>query len=91
MKYFTAPLFRRIFKKLDFQKREEVKRAMSELSAFFDSGIRSEGLGLKRLHGNIWEIRATLKDRILFSFEKDGIFFLIVGNHDEVRKYLKNL
>lgn len=89
MKYFTYPLFRRIFKKLDFRKQEEIKRAISELTAFFDSGIKSKGLGLKRLRGNIWEFRASLKDRIVFSFDNDEVFFLLVGSHDEVRKYLK--
>jgi len=91
MRYFLSPLFKRLFKKLDFQKKEKVNRAISELIAFFDSGIRSEGLGLKRMRGNIWEIRASLDDRLLFSFERDEIFFLIIGNHDEVKKFLKNL
>lgn len=90
MKYFLSPYFKRIIKKLDFHKTEEVKRAISELTAFFDSGIKSEGLGLKRLRGNFWEIRASLEDRILFSFEKDEIFFLIAGNHDAIKNFLKN-
>jgi mRNA-degrading endonuclease RelE of RelBE toxin-antitoxin system len=90
MKYFLSPLFKRVIKKLDPRKKEEIKRAISELTAFFDSGIRSEGLGLKRMHGNIWEIRASLEDRILFSFEKDEIFFLIAGNHDAIKNFLKN-
>ena len=90
MKYFLSSHFKRIVKKIDFQKREAAKRAISELVTFFDSGIRSEGLGLKRLRGNIWEIRASLDDRILFSFEKDEIFFLIFGNHGEIKKFLKH-
>lgn len=89
MKYFTSPLFRRLLKKLNFREQEEAKRAISELTAFFDSGIKSEGLGLKHLSGSIWEIRSTLKDRILFSFNDDEVFFLIIGSHDDVRRYLK--
>lgn len=91
MKYFTSPLFKRIFKKLTFQQKEEVKRAVTELTAFFDSGIRSEGLGLKRLRSNIWEIRASLKSRILFSFDGDEVFFLVVGSHDEIVRYLRSI
>jgi hypothetical protein len=89
MKYFTSPLFRRTFKKLDPLKKEGVKKAISELTVFFDSGIKTEGLGLKRLHGNFWEIRASINDRILFSFEGDEVFFLIAGNHDDIRRFLK--
>jgi mRNA-degrading endonuclease RelE of RelBE toxin-antitoxin system len=91
MKYFLSPLFKRLIKKLDFQKNEEIKRAISELIAFFESGVRSEGLGLKRLHGNYWEIRASIRDRILFSFDDDEISFLIVGNHDEVKHFLRQI
>ncbi|MFA6548799.1 MAG: hypothetical protein WCT39_02575 [Candidatus Margulisiibacteriota bacterium] len=91
MKYFTSSLFKRIVKKLDFQKQEEIKRAISELVAFFDSGLKSEGMGLKRLRENIWEIRASRSDRILFNFEKDEIHFLVVSGHDEIRRYLKEV
>jgi hypothetical protein len=90
MKYFTSPLFRRAFKKLDPQRIEEAKRAIADLTEFFNSGIRTEGLGLKRLRSNIWEIRTSIRDRMLFSFEKDEIFFLIVGNHEEIKRFLKN-
>jgi mRNA-degrading endonuclease RelE of RelBE toxin-antitoxin system len=90
MKYFTSPLFRRIFKKLDPREKEEAKRAIAKLAAFFNSGRKAEGLGLKRLHGNFWEIRASISDRILFSFEADEIFFLLAGNHDDIRRFLKH-
>lgn len=91
MKYFTSALFGRLLKKLDFKKQEAVKRAISELTVFFDSGTRSQGLGLKRLRGNIWEIRASIDSRIIFSFEKSEIYFLLIGSHDEVRRFLKKL
>ncbi|OGC07243.1 hypothetical protein A2230_09250 [candidate division WOR-1 bacterium RIFOXYA2_FULL_36_21] len=91
MIFLTTALFERLFKKLDFYKQEEVKRAVSELVAFFDSGIKTEGLGLKQLRKTIWEIRASIKDRILFSLVDGKTTLLIIGNHDDIRKFLKNL
>ena len=56
MKYFVDSQFERLYKKLGFQQQEQIKRAISELLAFFDSGVKTEGLGLKktekRLLGN---------------------------------------
>ena len=45
------------------------------------------GLGLKNWRGDYWEIRAGIKDRILFEFT-DQIIFLFVGNHDEIKKFM---
>ncbi|NVM21952.1 MAG: hypothetical protein HWN68_09265 [Desulfobacterales bacterium] len=45
-------------------------------------------LGLKNRHGDYWEIRAGLKDRVLFEFT-DQIVFLFVGNHDEIKKFMR--
>ncbi|MCE5329005.1 PIN domain-containing protein [bacterium] len=36
------------------------------------------------------EIRVDIKDRIIFTFEKDIVGFVIVGNHDEIKRFLKN-
>ncbi len=41
-------------------------------------------LDLKNWHSDYWKIRAGLKDRVLFEFT-DQIFFLFVGNHDEIK------
>jgi hypothetical protein len=46
------------------------------------------GLGLKNWYADYWEIRAGLKDRILFEFT-DTIVFLFVGSHDEIKNFIK--
>ena len=47
------------------------------------------GLGLKNWHGDYWEIRSSIRDRILFDFT-DRISFLFVGNHDEIKTFMKS-
>ena len=53
--------------------------------------ILYQGIGLKRLRQNYWEIRKGLKTRILFQWEKDTVKFILAGNHDDVRRFLKGI
>ena len=48
-----------------------------------------KGLGLKRLRNKIWEIRKDIKLRIIFEWEKDYLKFLLVGDHNQIKNYLK--
>lgn len=49
------------------------------------------GLGIRRLTGNYFEIRAGRDLRAVFSLERNTATLLMVGGHDEVRRFLKNL
>ena len=91
MKYSFKSSFTHLFTKLDRLKQIQVVEALEALKTVFESGVKPEGLGLKRLRKNIWEIRSSLKDRVLFAYEKDEITFILVGNHNDIVRYLKNL
>jgi len=47
-------------------------------------------MGFKRLHGDYWEIRQGLRNRILFRWKDDTIDFVLAGDHDSIREFLKN-
>lgn len=64
---------------------------MSRLVHALETGERREGRGLKKLERSFWEIRAGLSTRILFTLEKGFVTFVIVGNHDALRRYLKHI
>ena len=49
-----------------------------------------KGLGLKRLRGNFWEVRKGIKTRVLFRWEGDLVEFIFAGDHDDVKRFLKN-
>ncbi|MFH1386982.1 MAG: hypothetical protein ABIH50_04900 [bacterium] len=91
MKYYFKPSFSRHFKKLSTNKQTEVLTAIEALKTVLPSGLPLGGLGLKQLNKNLWEIRSTLKDRIIFTYAGDTVTFINVGNHDDIRKYLKTL
>jgi len=91
MNFLTTSTFEKTLKKLHKNEQAEVKKAVADLTYFFESGKRSDGLGLKCLRKPIWEIRASIRTRILFSFVENDITFLIIGSHDEVKSFLKKL
>jgi mRNA-degrading endonuclease RelE of RelBE toxin-antitoxin system len=64
--------------------------AIDSLLSYFETGQRSHGLGLKKLHNHYWEIRIGLKTRILFLLEKDILTFVLIGNHEAIKKFLRN-
>ena len=49
----------------------------------------SQGLGLKKLEKTFWEIRVNIHLRIIFEWQEDLIKFLLIGNHDEIKRFLK--
>lgn len=91
MRYEFKPSFDRTFQKLPKERQKRIQKVLNALVNFFETGRRTKGLGLKQLRGNFWELRAGLKDRIIFQLELDKVSFLTVGNHDEIRRYLKQL
>ncbi len=91
MEYEQKPSFIESLKALPPDRKERVKEAIKKLVIFFEQGERSQGLGLKKIRKNFWEIRTNIKDRILFRVKNGVVEFIIVGKHDEIRKYLKLL
>lgn len=89
MRYFRTQAFQRTFQSLPESRRERVIEAMEKLDRLFTKGEKPLGLGLKPLRHGILEIRAGLLDRILFRREGDLIQFLLVGNHNDIKRFLK--
>ena len=62
--------------------------AVNSLLGYFGGGPKPIGLGLRKLKGNYWEIRAGLGKRIFLSLEGELATFILIGSHDEVRRLL---
>jgi len=85
------PSFDKSIKALSPKVREQIKAACL---AFLDLlELRAKlpvGIGLKRLDEDFREIRKGLKYRILFRWQKSSIEFILAGDHDSIKKFLKN-
>ena len=89
MRYERKASFDRSIRRLPPDRMLRVKEAVRQLVIFFESRQQPQGLGLKRLKKEFWEVRAGLSDRIIFRISGDLIEFVIVGNHDEIRRFLR--
>lgn len=71
------------------QERKKAQASVERLLDCFDGGPKPLGLGLRKLQGGFWEVRAGLDRRILFQLEGDLSTFVIAGSHDEIRRRLR--
>lgn len=88
MRYERKPAFDRSIRRLSPDRKERVKSAVRRLVDFFEVRQLPHGLGLKRLRGDYWELRAGLGDRIIFRLTGDVVEFVIVGTRDEMKRFL---
>ena len=90
--YDFKPSFERAIKSFPIQKQQQIKSLAKHLIWLLSKGQHlPKGMGLTRLRGNYWEIRSTIKERILFHYKKSEVDFILVGNHDDVKKFLKSV
>ena len=81
--------FDRTFASLQERDQGAVESAVSLLLGYFSGRPKPLGLGLRKLQRGFWEVRASLDKRILFKLEADLATFVVVGNHDEIRRILR--
>ena len=91
MRFEFKSSFDRSIKQLSDSDKEEVKTVGLQLIDILshDKDIH-KGIGLKRLRGSFWEVRKGIKARILFRWEGDRVEFILAGNHDDIKRFLKN-
>jgi hypothetical protein len=76
MNYEYKSSFDRTFKKMQTIRKKKAIDAISQLIDFFETSTKAQGLGLKNLKDIFWEIRFSLKDRIIFSVENNEVSFI---------------
>ena len=90
MKFEFKPSFDRSVKAFhDYEKTEIKDLAIQLVDVLSHDKEIHKGIGLKRLRGNFWEARKGLKTRILFRWDGELVEFVLAGNHDDVRRFLK--
>jgi len=87
--YFNS--FLRVFKKFSCQQQAQINSAVAGfISCLENKTPASSGIGLKKLTSQLWEIRIGIDLRVVFSIDQDALNLVFIGNHDEIRKYLKH-
>jgi hypothetical protein len=91
----TTTAFKKAFRKLKLndEERENLILTLQQVGIHFGKPHRHQGLGIRDLGAGIYECRSGLDLRLIFV--KDGttkpptLYFDMIGNHDDVKKYLK--
>jgi hypothetical protein len=85
---YQRPGFARRYKKLSAQQRARVDAAVARFQATVGKPHEHSGLGL-RPFGRYLEFRAGLDLRILALPESGDFFLACVGDHNEIRAYVR--
>jgi mRNA-degrading endonuclease RelE of RelBE toxin-antitoxin system len=92
MRFEFKPSFDRSLRSLPHEEKEEVKKeTLHAIDVLSQDRPLSHGLGLKRLRGDYWEFRVGIRTRAIFRWDKDLVEFILVGNHDQIKRYLKGI
>jgi mRNA-degrading endonuclease YafQ of YafQ-DinJ toxin-antitoxin module len=83
--------FRRRFRTYPKATRQKIGAALQQVEQDFGHQHAHRGLGIRRLTGNFFEIRVSLDLRLIFQNRAESLLFLMVGNHDEIQKFLRGI
>lgn len=82
--------FQKQLKKLSRQDQHKVTSVLKEFLEFLARGDLPAGLGFKKINGDKYEIRVDIRNRIVMKLEGDIFVCHLVGNHDAVKRYLRD-
>ena len=92
MKVALTERFQRAVRGLDDRERAAVFEAMLALPRVVGDPHTHLGLGVRKLHtSGIWETRIGLGLRVVFALQPDLLTLVLVGSHEEVRRFLREL
>lgn len=92
MRFEFKPSFDRCVRKFNGREKEEIKEvALQAIDILSQDRALHKGIGLKRLKGDFWEVRKGLKARVLFRWQGDLVEFILAGNHNDIKRFLKNI
>ena len=67
-----------------------ILRTDKEIKDYLETGVASYGLRVKKIGQKSFEARVSDKIRIVWVREKDLTSFVVVGNLEEVQRYLRS-
>ena len=82
--------FQKELKKLSTTEQEKVREVLKTLLHALKSGHMPAGLGFKKINSDKYEIRVDLKTRIALKSEGDTLTGHLIGNHEQIKDFLKN-
>ena len=85
-----TPRFLLRARQLTDEQRQFLGEAADALREAFGNPHKHSGLGIRRLGGNIFEFRVGRDLRVVFELHGSTAELGMIGNHDQVKAYLKS-
>ena len=81
--------FQKQLKKLPSSDRQATLEALKGFLSGLTQGVIPPGYGFKKINGDKYEVRVGVRLRIVMKADGDTLVCHLVGNHDEVKRYLR--
>ena len=89
-KILILPSFERSIKKLTSLEKKQAAKSLEEFNTFLVTGQAPFGLRFKKINHDKYEFRIDIRLRVLVKAEGDTFYLVLVGNHDQIRRYLRD-
>lgn len=70
--------------------RHDIGRAIQQAQEVFGQPHRHRGVGIRKVSKLHFELRVGLEQRLIFTNEPNELKFVFMGNHGEVKRFLRN-
>ena len=91
MKYLAfSRHFQRQFDKLAEEEKAVVRSSLKELLEAIKTKQFPAGLGFKKINGDKFEIRVSIRLRVALKLDGETLVCHVVGNHESIKRYLRD-
>jgi mRNA-degrading endonuclease RelE of RelBE toxin-antitoxin system len=85
------PSFERSIKKLTVQEKKLLSKSLEQFNSFLISVQVPAGFGFKKINHDKYEFRVDIRLRVVVKVDGGDYYLVLVGNHEDIRRYLKSV
>ena len=89
-KVVVLPSFERSLERLAVHEKRLLAKSLEMLNDFLVSGRAPFGFRLKKIDSDKFEFRVDIRLRVIIQITPDAAYLVLVADHDQIRRYLKN-
>ncbi len=91
MRYFVLRSFVKKFDSCTKTEQEAINLVIEQIKNYLETNQEPYGLRIKSLSLRIYEARVNIHLRIVYFRQKDIVKFFCLGDHDDIKRFLKNV
>ena len=88
-KIVVLPSFERSVKRLTPHDKKKLALSLEAFNSFLCSGECPHGLGFKKINHDKFEYSVDIRLRVVVKTEGDAFYLVLVGSHDDIKRYLR--